>query len=244
MPPLTPPRNSSHPKVVSFRRKASLVQRNARPFPTGALTISCWLAWAHGIELDADSEVGTTGPNLATILSYDEFRPDDGNRPRSAEYASIHISVPSNIEVAFAGVSTGSTGIDVSGDAWFHLAVTITPADPAHYQVQVIKNGGEQVVTRTIRRAATELRPDGKLMLAQRYEYDSGEQFLGEFAELLVWDHARPVADIKKDMGRLPSSADPGLQLYWSLGELPPRAEGDNLEFIPAHGDDFDFDFS
>lgn len=230
---LLPPRS----KVLTFNPNSYLIQKNAN-FPTQSLTVCCWLSWVKPQYQDPEYASYATDPDSATVMNYDEDPDGSGDGTR------FWITNPSNVAAWVGGSSTDATGIDVSNGDWYHLAVTLTPKDANSYAAQVIKNGGEQVVERTIYHdEGVKLRTGSQLVLGQRYWGTQDDMFLGQFAEFTIWDNVRSLADISRDMTTPLNGNEQGLVLYWPLDATPPGAVAANLTFVDSGGEQFGFNF-
>lgn len=203
-------------------------------FPAGPLTVSCWVSWVNPDYQNPEFASYSTSPATATILNYDEDPdgPGDGTR--------FWITSPANVAVWVGGASTGPTHLDVSDGGWYHLAVTLEPAGDQVYTVGVIKNGGETVVERRILcDPGTALRGGQRLTLGQRFLGSMDDRFIGQLSELAIWNHARSLEDIQRNLTVPLTGNEEGLVLYWPLDTAPQGAITENLAFTQAGDDPF-----
>jgi RHS repeat-associated protein len=188
---------SAPTQVFNFDGNASISQASVDNFPTSGLTISCWLK--------------TTATQVETVLfSYDAKPGDNSHR--------LWIKNPGNIEVGFGASSAGPTGVAFNDGTWHQLAITLSPSDAMHFQVQIIKDGmqaffGAGAISRP---SGTILETGGALVLGQ----GAGAPevgLVGQMSEFCLWSGVQSAAAIMTGMQVRRSGHEPGLVIYWQL---------------------------
>jgi RHS repeat-associated protein len=184
--------------VLTLTGTQSVSQSQVDTFPVNGLTLSLWLK--------------TEDTNTSAVLfSYDDNADDPSHH--------LFIGNPANIEVHFGSSGTGPTGVALNDSTWHHLAMTLAPADPAHYAVRLYLDG----VVRYHALSAISHDPDkqletGGFLVLGRNAVGGDEPSLScMISEFRLWNGERSAAQIVTDMERRVSGETPAPVVYWEL---------------------------
>ena len=171
-------------------------------FPTGGLTLSCWLR-------------GTQSDVNAVLFGYGGVTGDSSHR--------LWLTDPGNLTVHYGTSSSPATGLSWNDGHWHHLTVVVAPSDRTHYQVQIYKDGVLRWQSQGALRfpAGKELRSDGEMVLGKGVAGGSETGYVGEAAELQLWSGVRGAAEIVTLLQRRAVDGQSGLILHWPLDVAP-----------------------
>ena len=201
-------------KVSQFDGSASIRQDNLDNFPLVALTISFWVK--------TDQSVAN-----AVLLTYDQT----GDNSRRLWFKN-----PTNLDVGFGSSGTGATGVILNDNHWHQVAVTVTPSDSTHYQIQIYKDGflAYQSLSAVSFTAGNGLQAGGNLVLGQG-DSTSEVGFQGNMSEFRLWSTVRTNEQIMTDLQQRVTSSKTGLVLHWALDSTEHAGTVSGATFVDSN---------
>lgn len=181
-------------QVFWFIANAAITQPALSNFPTGGLTLSCWLN-------TSDTTAGSV------LLSYDANPASNPHR--------LWIKSPANLEIGIGTQSTGPTGVSLADGVWHHLAVTLASSDATHFAVGIYKDGVQSWFALATLAGAAGLETGGDLVLGQGVAGEPG--FTGQMSEFRLLKVVQSPAVIMTDMQIRLSPQAPSAVIVWAL---------------------------
>lgn len=193
--------------VINLTSTDSVTSDALTDFPVTGFTVSLWLK--------TNSEDGNI------------FRYQIGT---GEEAVTLSIINPSNVQVAFNGEGTITTGVCLDNDEWNHLAVTIYPGRLNHFVVEIIKNGiSHYKSVGALSYTGSGLTKGGTVALG-----GGAKGIIAKMSEFRIWNNPRNANEVSTFMQRRLNSSFKGLFLWWGLSSASDSGNLHGSTFTPS----------